>query len=398
MKRKLATVLLALLAIAPAVQAQGINMFDGTWSQVLAEAKRTGKPIYLDAYASWCGPCKLLKRETFPREDVGAYFNANYISYSLDMEKGEGIELAKKYNVRAYPTHLWFDSDGNIVHRTVGGGAGDDFAKNFIQDAKDARDPNKQLYTAKRRFEKGERDKEMLYNLALGSYSASMEEAEYFALEYIRSLNDADLADAKHWKAIRTITDDYEDPGFGLVMRNREMLVKAHGRAEVETVALAAAANQMARVERMTKYSTSLFKQGDSVFATATKPEEVRALGRMILAFHQSSNDWTSYASAAVRYVEVGGVDDASELNEIAWTFYEKVDDNAMLAKAVKWAETALGKNDNYAIADTYAAVLFKLGRKGEAEKAAQHAIELGRKEGADFAATEELLGKIKAL
>ena len=38
----------------------------------------------------------------------------------MDMEKGEGVELAKKYNVKAYPTYLFINGDGEVVHRVLG--------------------------------------------------------------------------------------------------------------------------------------------------------------------------------------------------------------------------------------------------------------------------------------
>jgi lipopolysaccharide biosynthesis regulator YciM len=120
-------------------------------------------------------------------------------------------------------------------------------------------------------------------------------------------------------------------------------------------------------------------------------------LGQTLLARHQSTEDWTKYAQTAVRYVEHGRVDNPSELNEIAWAFYEHVDDREMLAKAVSWAEMALNGDDSYAIADTYAAVLYKSGRAADAVKVAEHAIELGKKHGEDYAGTEDLLRKIKA-
>lgn len=395
MKRFYAIALVALLAGAPAVQAQGMKLFEGTWSQVLAEAQRTGRPIYLDAYASWCGPCKLLKRDIFPREDVGAYFNANYISYSLDMEKGEGIELAKKYGVQAYPTHLYFDSKGELVHRAVGGGSGDEMAASFIKWAQDARDPSQQLYTLKRRFDKGERDVAEMYRLMMGAADASMPEAEYYALEYFRTVPESELYAEKNFKALTMLTDDFDHPGWGILMRNRAEFVKHFGEAKVDAIGLRVAAGKMRQAEGMKNYGEKLFTTASASFKKATDPNDIKALGRIIIAWHESKEDWTAYATDAVRYVEAGRIDNANELNELAWAFYEHVDDKAMLAKAATWAETALSKETSYAIADTYASVLFKLGRREDARKAAVQAIELGRKEGADFAETEALLARM---
>jgi thiol-disulfide isomerase/thioredoxin len=403
MKRLLPAAFAVTLAVVqiPSLLAQdvGMKLFEGSWDQVVAEAKRQNKPIYLDAYASWCGPCKVLKREIFTRPDVGAYFNENYIAVSIDMEKGEGIELAKKYNVRAYPTHLYFDPDGTIVHRAVGGAGGDEFAKGFIELARQARDPNEQIYTLQRRFEKGEREPGLLRRLALGAVAASMEEADYYELEYIRTQDtEEEILSDENWMVLKSLADGPDSPAFGQLMRNRKKIAEKRGDAAVTAVLVRVAVNKLGRMEGEKRYYDELVRRGDSIFHATTSAEDIHTIGSMVVGHYQQTENWEKFAAAAVRYVELGNVTDPSALNEIAWAFYEHVDDKAMLAKAEKWAEKAAKAMETYAIVDTHASLLFKLGRKKEAQKVAERAIELGKTAGDDYAATEELLAKIKAM
>lgn len=90
------------------------------WAAIAAEAKKSGKHIFVDAYASWCAPCKLLKSTTFRDKEAAGYFNTHFINYTADMEQGEGIELAEKWEITAYPTLLFFTPDGKIVLKQVG--------------------------------------------------------------------------------------------------------------------------------------------------------------------------------------------------------------------------------------------------------------------------------------
>ena len=83
-------------------------------------AKQENKLIFLDAYASWCGPCKLLKRNVFPQSEVGDYFNEHFVSVAIDMEKGIGPKLAQQYRITAYPTLFFLDGNGNIVQKAMG--------------------------------------------------------------------------------------------------------------------------------------------------------------------------------------------------------------------------------------------------------------------------------------
>lgn len=99
---------------------QEIVFTSGPWKEVAAMAKKSGKYIFVDAYTTWCGPCKLLKSKTFKNKDAAAYFNKHFINFSVDMEKGEGINLANQWNVTAYPTLLFINPDGRLMMRQVG--------------------------------------------------------------------------------------------------------------------------------------------------------------------------------------------------------------------------------------------------------------------------------------
>ncbi|MGH2624349.1 MAG: thioredoxin family protein [Sphingobacterium sp.] len=101
-------------------RSKGIKFMHGNWKDILAKAKKSGKYIFVDAYTSWCGPCKLLKSKTFVEDKATVYFNDHFINYTVDMEKGEGPKLAAQWEVTAYPTLLFFSPDGKLLMRQVG--------------------------------------------------------------------------------------------------------------------------------------------------------------------------------------------------------------------------------------------------------------------------------------
>jgi thioredoxin 1 len=99
----------------------GIHFFKGNWAEALAEAKRTDKLIFLDAYASWCGPCKIMAQNTFTDSRVGEYFNENFVNYKMDMEKNpEGPRLSRKLQLEAYPSLYFIDMNEKLVHSDIG--------------------------------------------------------------------------------------------------------------------------------------------------------------------------------------------------------------------------------------------------------------------------------------
>jgi len=99
---------------------KGINFFKGSWEEALLKAKEENKFIFLDVYATWCGPCKKLKRTSFRDADVGTYYNKNFINVTIDGEKGEGLHLARRYGVTAYPTLLIVDPQGRKRAKSTG--------------------------------------------------------------------------------------------------------------------------------------------------------------------------------------------------------------------------------------------------------------------------------------
>lgn len=98
----------------------GIQFTDEAWAAILKKAKAENKIIFLDAYASWCGPCKLLQKNVFTRADVGEIFNKNFINVKVDMERGEGPQLARQFPLEAYPTLFFIEPSGKIVRKVVG--------------------------------------------------------------------------------------------------------------------------------------------------------------------------------------------------------------------------------------------------------------------------------------
>lgn len=98
----------------------GIQFFKGTFQEALEKAATENKPIFLDIYATWCGPCKMLKKRTFSDKEVGDYYNANFINIAVDGETKEGRELINNYQVNSYPTLLILDKKGKQLTKQVG--------------------------------------------------------------------------------------------------------------------------------------------------------------------------------------------------------------------------------------------------------------------------------------
>lgn len=92
----------------------------GDFKSALAKAKRESKPIFIDFYTGWCVPCLEFTQTVLTDKEVGVLMNSTFINLKYDAEKGEGIMMSKKYKVKAYPTLLIIDNNGNVVENVMG--------------------------------------------------------------------------------------------------------------------------------------------------------------------------------------------------------------------------------------------------------------------------------------
>jgi len=84
----------------------------------LKQAKESDKPVFVDVYADWCGPCKMLEKDVFPRPDVMKVLNEKFVPYRVNFE--EDSAFADRYPVKAFPTLLLLEADGAVGGRIEG--------------------------------------------------------------------------------------------------------------------------------------------------------------------------------------------------------------------------------------------------------------------------------------
>ncbi|WP_139422837.1 thioredoxin family protein [Chryseobacterium mulctrae] len=380
------TAILSFLFLAAIAFAQGIKFEEGNFKSILAKAKKENKLVFIDAYAVWCGPCKLMVKNIFPLKPVGDYYNANFVNAKIDMEKGEGIDLAKKYNVKVFPTYLFINGDGEEVHRTIGYVE----EKDFIQFAMDAGDPNKRLTALKQKFEKGEKDSEFLLNLAeLTVYNdtefSNRVLERYFAAKPEINQNNLQLL----FQAMKST----EGAPYKIFTERKADIMKIIPEKNLENIEKNVKVNTV-----MSKaYNTTTKKLDEAYFLAETqkfmtKDEAENLLKRVKASRALKDKDFATYEKITIELNKDTSALSADQLNSLAWNFFENVTTKSSLETAVKWAQESVNKNENYANTDTLANLYNKIGDKKNAKIWAEKSLQLGKAAGEDTGDTEKLL------
>lgn len=377
-----------LIAAAPMLSAQeGMQFAQGSWSEVLEQARRENKLVFMDAYTVWCGPCKMMAKNVFPDAKAGEYFNQHFVNVQVDMEKGEGIDLAQRYQVQVYPTLLFLNADGDIVHRAAGYHAVDE----FIELGQTAADPNRQMAGMQARFAKGDRDPDFLRDYAMACLAA-MDGSH-------PQVVDAFLATQSDWSAQETreliyySVESADNKLFTYIAENQSSFAELFGEQEVSNRLLGLILDHVYAIggEEGARKGEQLLKK---VFPENSEEE----LARFRMYYYMNSDDPEGYSKATVDFYRQYPDQSWDELNEAAWNFYLVVENPEYLREALGWAERSVALDANYYNMDTLASLYYKLGEKSKAKKAAKNAIKKGKEAGEDVSATQDLLEKIKAL
>jgi len=392
---KKATLIFTLFFSLNYIFGQGIEFSEGTWASIEKKAKTENKYIFVDAYAVWCGPCKWMAKNVFTDKSVGEVFNKNFVSYKFDMEKGEGPDFAKTHNVRFYPTYLFFNPNGELVH--VAGGAKE--AQAFIVDAQNALNPEKQLFSLKKQYESGKKDIAFLANYLEALEGAGMSnEASEPLYTYLSAQKETELINERTFNLLCNLTNSVKDKGFEMLTKYNQEYSKLKGEKAVteaiENIILNSYESAGSKADTISKQEVDKIVK-NTVLSKELK-DEMMLYGNALYA--QSTGDVNTYCSETNKLIDKYPAKYAEYnfLNNVAWYIYENTEDKSKLKKAEEYAKRSVNAQKEFFNLDTYAHILFKLGKTKEAKSAIEEAIQLGEAKKQDVSESKALLEQIQ--
>jgi thioredoxin-related protein len=205
----------------------GVNFFDGSWDEMLAEARKENMPVFVDVSTNWCLPCNDMQ-SVYSQEKVSKYINEKFISFKLNAEKGDGPAVAKEFGITVYPSFLFINGKGELIHM----GAGKMSAVLFLELSKVAAENQKSLGVLKQRYIEGERNPSLLHEYAMTSYKAGLNTA-FVATEYFATQKDTALLSPEGWDMIRVFSNESDAKEFKFMLANRSKFISRFNDFEV---------------------------------------------------------------------------------------------------------------------------------------------------------------------
>jgi thiol-disulfide isomerase/thioredoxin len=403
--------------VAQASDSVKVKFASGPWEVVLSEARKSNRPIFVDFYTTWCGPCIKMDKQAFPNVRVSQLFNANFVNYKVNAEKGEGVNLAKSYGVTAYPTLIFVSPTGEVVYRTEGY----ESVEHLLAEANKVIEVSaslNRLSTSSQSHQENLRDKAYLKEY-LQKLSKLRQPASSLLEEYVNNLRSDEQTDLENLAIMAGTVSTTNSKAFDILLEQlpairslpvgREALISMPAAVASDFRKVVDADDERA-LEALTVKHKKLLQQ-----AGRLAPELVdQELLRQRIDFYRQAGNYKKYHALSSFYVQTqllsqsedslrqqdehiyqeflrrvqvpdsarttarfadlseamkhrasAGVADG--LNAVARAHFESITDLHYLSEALQWAGRAVELSPGPTYRETYACLLYRLGRKEEA-------------------------------
>jgi thioredoxin-related protein len=397
----------------------------------------------MDAYATWCAPCKKMDKDVYSDKSVGDIINSQFISVRLQVDKTDNdnddiqkwYSIAQKLNeqfgIDAYPSFLFFAPDGNLAYKAFGLRDVTGFIK-LVNDA--LTNPNAKYQILIRKFNDGQLEYSEMPNLATKAKEKrdnriANEIVKKYKEKYMDRLSNNDaftkenlLLVAENYFLLnskdRYFNFFYSNPDSADLIINRKIL----GHREK-------IANKVVReIIEKEEINDKIYKDGKPITLQKPNWSKIRKIiikkygnqwmdyidhdnSDFCIDYYFAAKDWKNYVKYVNKRLQKYPPDrngknfgpfmgDEFQLNHYAWWLFKSCNDKRCLKKALPWIDLAISwANDSGKVSDdidTKANLLYRIGRKKEAITLEERAIESCKQDEFRHKNYEKVLEKMK--
>jgi thioredoxin-related protein len=388
-------------------QSHGITFATGmSWNQIFKKAKMETKFVFVDVYATWCIPCKVMEQSVYNEPAAGELLNDNFISIKLQTDSTgtddpsikaaykDALMVNQKYQIDALPTYLIFDSSGELIYRNSGLQNLNEFITTIKANSATANSYLSQL----QEYRQGRSNLINLINLYFTSVKLKNKAfsdtlTRVIKIKYIDTLP---LKDILNETSLNFLGENPQlvsshDSIFKISLTDPQVVNDAryNGKPNGRQWAEWLTTRVIGKEEVIDKLAD---KDGPEInwerWAKLIQSKYKGIDGRKMVideltAYYGSRRQWRSFAKWTTLSIHEyppssEGAEPFFKLNMPAWTIFLECNDKKILNEALSWSELSIKLKpkleDQIQFLDTRANLLYKIGRNKEAitqEKAA---------------------------
>jgi thioredoxin-related protein len=393
---------------------KGIKWITGlSWQQVKEKAKHENKYIFLDVFATWCGPCKMMDKNVYSNDTLGDYFNKKFISVRVQTDKTardddfvrswykDAISIQEQYRIDAYPSFIFLTPDGSPIHQASGYKVVDSLialAKVATKPGKVFEDPYAEYDRLIEDYHKGiQHHDRMVYmiktaekfdtalanelSVSHNNYLLTLKPSERYTKEFIEFkemfllgskgqsfkffYKDGDIIDKvmneKGYAAKvvdRTVFSEIIEPFFEMHM---DSLILKYGKA------------RFANGERAIKpdYNEADWKTLEKLIKKQFNKETAKrnVLAAQIDWYNRHSNYRAYVKYSEIQFEKYPANKSFQRINEVGWDAFLYVTDKKILKKIINQTQLEIQKETHkfghayHELYDTHANLLYKIGK-----------------------------------
>jgi thioredoxin-related protein len=402
------SVLILFFALSLSVTAQknqeDIFVENMDWAEIRRIAKVENKPIFVDAFATWCVPCKKMDRDVYSSEPVIQYMKSRFLCVKIQFDRTGATDngmrhwravadsLSSRYRIEVFPTLLFFDANGDILEKA----AGYQDTGQFLALCEKALDPNRSYAGLVKAYKSNVLSHERMLKLSLlaGEYqddSIAMAVAKTYKQECLDKHDPGAILTSEHFnfflkfsslfsmednivRYLYTHADEADQkvlsPGFSQSVTDYTIAQDVVNRTLWKDKKPVVENPDWGDLEHKIRI------QYDSMTAK-------RIIINAKLRWYGYKQNWDSIVEYNIEKIEFNKVDTSGIskffLNNVVYdVIFKHASNHAHLVKGIEYMKILLASNPNeYFWIDTYANLLYKIGRKAEAIKQQNIALKM---------------------
>jgi thioredoxin-related protein len=393
-----------------------------SWEQILDKAKTENKPIFIDAMATWCGPCKKMEDEVYTDYEVANEINKNYIPVKVQMDRtlkdlayiknwyDDAAMIQKQYSITAMPTLIFLNANGKLQYLSTGYLD----KTGFLELVRKAANSNYDLKLTE--FENKTIDSKDLLDLSLQSKDFKLDSlAKVIATVYKRQyLDETELSKIlnekqKNYLILFSSLFEPKDRIFQYLYHQPEkadIILKQNGFSKSFTDNIIAVKYVYPNIWRNNEYVQNV-PNWRSIEKLLSAKFDIKTAHRIVLdakiQWYSSKKLWNAYINFNLEKIESDTIPtlgiEALVLNNFIYdVVFRHSEDKAALLKCARFMELMIKKDpEGYSSIDTYSCILYKAGHKRVAILQEEKALQLAMQKN-DTSSITEFTEKIEKM